>query len=40
MIPMALSLLTHKRMPLFAKKVKGTADVKTIINKLSAGGGR
>jgi hypothetical protein len=40
MIPMALSLLTHKRMPLFAKKVKGTADLKTIINKLSAGGGR
>ena len=40
MIPMALSLLTHKRMPLTAKKVKGTQQLNTIVNKLSAGGGQ
>ena len=40
MLPMAISLLTHGRMPLTAKKVKGKKDLNTIINKLSAGGDR
>ena len=40
MIPTAFSLLAHKRMPLFAKKVKGTKDLNTIIGKLSEGGAR
>jgi len=40
MLPMAFSLLTHKRMPLFAPKVRGKEQVKIIINKISAGGGQ
>ena len=40
MLPMAVSLLTHKRMPLTARKVKGKRQLNTIMNKLSAGGGR
>jgi heterodisulfide reductase subunit C len=40
MIPMALSLLSHKRMPLLPKKVRGTKELNTIVNKLSSGGAR
>lgn len=40
MLPMAISLLQHGRMPLAAKKIKGQKDLNTIVNKLSAGGDR
>ena len=40
MLPMALSLLTHRRMPLTPKKVKGKDELNTILNKLASGGGR
>jgi quinone-modifying oxidoreductase, subunit QmoC len=40
MLPMAIGLFTHGRMPLTAKKVKGKKDLNIIIDKLSAGGGR
>ncbi|MBL7208790.1 MAG: 4Fe-4S dicluster domain-containing protein [Dehalococcoidia bacterium] len=38
MLPMALSLLSHGRMPLMPKKVKGKDEVKTILEKVRAGG--
>jgi hypothetical protein len=40
MLPMALRLLIHRRLPLTARKVKGKSQLNTIISKLSAGGGR
>lgn len=40
MLPMALSLLMHKRMPLTVKKVKGKQEMKLILDKLTPGGDR
>jgi len=38
MLPMALSLLSHGRMPLMPEKVKGKGEVKTTLEKVRAGG--
>jgi heterodisulfide reductase subunit C len=38
MLPMALSLLTHNRMPLLPKKIKGLKELKIITDSLSSGG--
>lgn len=38
MLPLAIDLLTHGRMPLMPKKVKGKDEIKTILAKVTAGG--
>jgi heterodisulfide reductase subunit C len=40
MLPTALKLLIHRRLPLTPKRVKGKADLRIIIDKLSAGVGK
>jgi hypothetical protein len=40
MLPTALKLLVHRRLPLTPKRVKGKADLRIIIDKLSAGVGK
>jgi heterodisulfide reductase subunit C len=40
MLPMALSLLTHKRMPLLPKSVKGTRELNRIFHNITTGGYR
>jgi len=38
MLPLAIDLLTHGRMPLMPKKVKGKGEIKAILAKVTAGG--
>ncbi len=40
MLPLALKLFTHGRMPLRAKKTKGREELKVILEKAKAGGAR
>jgi heterodisulfide reductase subunit C len=40
MLPLAIKLLTHGRMPLAPKKVSGTEQLNIIVDRFTAGGGK